>query len=153
MLCRVSDIVSFCDENGIICDAMVVSVNKNGNVDLTTVDGHTLGERQNDVQYNESEYSIKRTWKPLQKEKTRPRNICIPQLLQQRIEHDFSYHDLNEMQLSIYKEIIDEVRALAIHLCSVTPQTREQSLAIADLDAFLSHAEQALSRYSQWYRE
>ena len=52
---------------------------------------------------------------------------------QKQIEHTFTYHPPKGDQAERYGQIREQGKAFALFLCSVTPESREQSLALTYL--------------------
>ena len=70
----------------------------------------------------------------------------IHQMQQQRIDNDYSYHPPKEDQPDRYIRIRQAARELAMVICENTPTSREQSLALTDLDRVVMEANAAIAR-------
>jgi hypothetical protein len=63
-----------------------------------------------------------------------------------RIENDFRYHAPKEDQQERYVRIREAAKQLAIIICENTPMSREQSVALTDLDKVVMVANAAIAR-------
>jgi hypothetical protein len=63
-----------------------------------------------------------------------------------RIENDFRYHAPKEDQQERYVRIREAAKQLAIVICENTPMSREQSVALTDLDKVVMVANAAIAR-------
>jgi len=66
--------------------------------------------------------------------------------LKKRIENDFTYHPPLPGQPQRYQEIRDKARELAMIIVDLTPISREQSLALTDLEGVVFYANAAIAR-------
>lgn len=66
--------------------------------------------------------------------------------LQQQIENNFTYHAPKADQQDRYVQIRDKAKALALTIAEVTPSSREQSLAITNLEQTVMWANAAIAR-------
>lgn len=63
-----------------------------------------------------------------------------------RIEHNFTFHAPNEDQPQRYEAIRSRAKEYALWLISVTPPSREQSLALTALEEVVFWANAAIAR-------
>lgn len=63
-----------------------------------------------------------------------------------RIENDFCYHSPKDDQPSRYVTIRDKAKELAIVICENTPPSREQSVALTELDHVVMMANASIAR-------
>jgi len=63
-----------------------------------------------------------------------------------RIENDYSYHPPMGDQPQRYEAIRDKAKELAILICEVSPPSREQSVALTELDHVVMMANAAIAR-------
>lgn len=68
------------------------------------------------------------------------------ELLRSRIDRDFSYHPPKGDQVGRYGEIRDKAREFAHLIAVVTPASREQSLALTNLEQAVMFANAAIAR-------
>lgn len=68
------------------------------------------------------------------------------QELLQRLENDFTYHPPKDDQIARYQAIREKALKFAYFLVAVTPQSREQSLALTHLEDVVSCANAAIAR-------
>ena len=64
----------------------------------------------------------------------------------ERLENTFKYHTPKEDQLDRYDCIRAYAFELALTICSCTPPSREQSLALTKLEEAVMHANAAIAR-------
>lgn len=69
-----------------------------------------------------------------------------PQSMQQRIERDFTYHAPKGDQLERYQRLRDAGKDLALQIVELTPTSREQSLALSQLETAIMWANAAIAR-------
>lgn len=70
----------------------------------------------------------------------------IDEKMRARLENDYTYHSPKDDQPSRYAAIREAGKALAIVICENTPVSREQSVALTDLDKVLMVANAAIAR-------
>ena len=63
-----------------------------------------------------------------------------------RLDNDFKYHSPKEDQPTRYVEIRDKAHELALLICANTPASREQSVALTELDHVVMMANAAIAR-------
>lgn len=68
------------------------------------------------------------------------------QRLVARIEHDFSYHAPKGDQVERYQQIRDKAKEFALLIAELTPYSREQSLALTNLEQAVFFANAAIAR-------
>ncbi len=66
--------------------------------------------------------------------------------LQERIERDFTYHETKPGQQERYVQLRDEYKKLALLVAELTPTSREQSLALTELEYSNMMANAAIAR-------
>ncbi len=66
--------------------------------------------------------------------------------IQERIESDFTYHAPKVGQPEKYVELRDAAKALALQIVSLTPTSREQSLALTSLEEAIFWANASIAR-------
>lgn len=66
--------------------------------------------------------------------------------LHTRIERDFTYHAPKYAQQDKYEMIRDKAKAFAALIAGITPESREQSLAITNLEQAVMWANAAIAR-------
>jgi hypothetical protein len=66
--------------------------------------------------------------------------------VRQRIESDFTYHPPKGDQTARYEHLRDTAKALAYHIVEMTPESREQSLALTNLEQAVMWANAAIAR-------
>ncbi len=64
----------------------------------------------------------------------------------ERIERDFTYHAPKPGQVERYTQIRDEAKKLALLINDLTPPSREQSLALTNIEQAVSFANAAIAR-------
>ena len=64
----------------------------------------------------------------------------------EEIEKRFTYHPPQPGQPALYEQIRYTAKELAITICSLTPESREQSLAITALEESVMWANAAIAR-------
>lgn len=62
------------------------------------------------------------------------------------IEHNFTYHAPNSEQIEKYQQIREKYKELALFLLEITPVSREQSLALTQLEYSCMMANAAIAR-------
>lgn len=68
--------------------------------------------------------------------------------LRERIENDYTYHPPTPDQVPKYEQIRAEVKALALTLADLCPESRELSTALTHLDAVVAAANASIARHS-----
>lgn len=63
-----------------------------------------------------------------------------------RIENDYMYHSPTGDQPERYQQIRQKAKELAVVICSNTPPSREQSVALTELDHVVMMANAAIAR-------
>lgn len=63
-----------------------------------------------------------------------------------QIEHNFTYHAPKGDQVERYQQIRDKAKELALLIVDLTPYSREQSLAITELEKAVAFANAAIAR-------
>lgn len=58
----------------------------------------------------------------------------------------FTYHPVKPGQADVYSNLRGEARALAGHICSVSPLSRERSLALTKLEECIMWANAGIAR-------
>lgn len=66
--------------------------------------------------------------------------------MSQRIQNDYTYHAPKEDQPSRYERIRNVAKNLAIVIVEETPESREQSVALTQLDGVVMNANAAIAR-------
>ena len=66
--------------------------------------------------------------------------------MKERVENDFTYHAPTGNQAQRYQEIRDLAKSLANRLLDLTPQSREQSLALTHLEECVFWANASIAR-------
>lgn len=66
--------------------------------------------------------------------------------LKARIERDFTYHTPKADQPERYTQIRDKAKELALLIADTTPQSREQSLALTQLEQAVFWANAGIAR-------
>lgn len=66
--------------------------------------------------------------------------------MQARLDNDFQYHSPKDDQPARYVTIRDKAKELAITICENTPPSREQSVALTELDHVVMIANAAIAR-------
>lgn len=66
--------------------------------------------------------------------------------IRERVERDFTYHPPKPEQQSKYAAIRDKAKELALLIVDLTPESREQSLAITSLEDVVAKANAAIAR-------
>lgn len=66
--------------------------------------------------------------------------------LKERIERDFTYHAPKSGQPERYTQMREKAKELALLIADLTPQSREQSLAITQLEQSVFFANAAIAR-------
>ncbi len=69
-----------------------------------------------------------------------------PMTIQERIERDFTYHAPTPEQVVNYTQLRDAYKALALLVVELTPASREQSLALTELEYSNMMANAAIAR-------
>jgi hypothetical protein len=70
----------------------------------------------------------------------------INQTILERLNRDFTYHSPKEDQPERYQFLRDEASRLAINIVKLTPQSREQSLALTKLEEAIFWANASIAR-------
>jgi hypothetical protein len=63
-----------------------------------------------------------------------------------RIENDFTYHAPKGDQIERYQKLRDKAKELALLIVDLTPYSREQSLALTELEKATMFANAAIAR-------
>lgn len=71
---------------------------------------------------------------------------AISESMLYRIDNDYTYHPPKEDQQERYIKIRNAAKQLAILICEETPSSREQSVALTDLDKVVMNANAAIAR-------
>jgi hypothetical protein len=66
--------------------------------------------------------------------------------LLQRIENDFIYHQMNEEQQARCARIRAKSKELALLIADTTPESREQSVALTNLESVMFYPNAAIAR-------
>lgn len=66
--------------------------------------------------------------------------------LKTRIERDFTYHAPKPTQLERYTQLREKGKELALLIADLTPQSREQSLALTHLEQATFYANASIAR-------
>ncbi len=66
--------------------------------------------------------------------------------LLKRLESDFTYHPPKEGQMERYQEIRKQAHDFACEIVKMTPQSREQSLALTNLEQAVFWANASIAR-------
>lgn len=66
--------------------------------------------------------------------------------MKDRIENNFTYHSPNESQQERYPKLREKAKELAILICELTPASREQSVALTELETSVFWANAAIAR-------
>lgn len=70
----------------------------------------------------------------------------IDDTTRQRIDNTFTYHAPKPGQAERYVGIRESAKQLALIIVSLTPKSREQSLALTHLEECVMHANAAIAR-------
>lgn len=70
----------------------------------------------------------------------------IDEKIARQIENNFTYHSPKDDQSERYIRIRDDAKALAYFICHYTPPSREQSLALTNLEQAIFWANAAIAR-------
>lgn len=70
----------------------------------------------------------------------------INEVMAKRIQNDFTYHAPKGDQQDRYVKIREKAKELAVVICESTPQSREQSVALTELDHVVMMANAAIAR-------
>lgn len=65
-----------------------------------------------------------------------------------QVEHNFTYHAPKPEQQPKYERLRELAKELGLAIVDLTPESREQSLAITDLENCIMHANAAIARHS-----
>jgi hypothetical protein len=68
------------------------------------------------------------------------------QALKERIENDFVFHSLKDGQEDRYKAIRSKAKEFALLIVDSTPTSREQSVALTELEKVMFYANAAIAR-------
>lgn len=71
---------------------------------------------------------------------------ALRELLIQRIKRDFTYHAPKPGQAERYTQIREKAKEFALLIANTTPASREQSLALTELDKSVFFANAAIAR-------
>lgn len=66
----------------------------------------------------------------------------------QQVEHNFTYHKPKPEQQPKYAQLRELAKTLGLAIVDLTPESREQSLALTDLENCIMHANAAIARHS-----
>lgn len=66
--------------------------------------------------------------------------------MEERLRNDHTYHRPHEGQPERYEAIRDKAHSLAHYLLTVTPPSREQSLALTKIEEAVFYANAAIAR-------
>jgi hypothetical protein len=77
----------------------------------------------------------------------KPTNESLQRILIERIERDFTYHAPKPGQLERYEQIRNKAKEFALLIAVLTPHSREQSLALTNLEQASMMANAAIARY------
>jgi hypothetical protein len=66
--------------------------------------------------------------------------------IRERIENDFTYHAPKEGQPERYQQIREKAKELALLIVDLTPTSREQSIALTELETATFFANAAIAR-------
>ena len=66
----------------------------------------------------------------------------------QQVEHNFTYHKPKPEQQPKYERLRELAKELGLAIVDLTPTSREQSLALTDLEDCIMHANAAIARHS-----
>lgn len=66
--------------------------------------------------------------------------------MRDRIGNNFTYHAPTEDQIERYSVIREHGRVFATLICELTPQSREQSVALTKIEEFVMWANAAIAR-------
>ena len=66
--------------------------------------------------------------------------------MQERLDNDFKYHAPKDDQQERYVRIRDAAKVLAIIICENSPSSREQSVALTELDHVVMMTNAAIAR-------
>jgi hypothetical protein len=67
-------------------------------------------------------------------------------MVRAELENRFTYHEPGELQIKAFKAIREQALDLAETIASLTPESREQSLAITKLEEVVMWANAAIAR-------
>lgn len=70
----------------------------------------------------------------------------IQEQMESRLKNDFTYHAPKDGQAERYEMIREAGRVFATLICSMTPTSREQSLALTQVDQAVMWANAAIAR-------
>lgn len=70
----------------------------------------------------------------------------IGENMQKRLDNDFKYHAPKDDQQERYVKIRDAAKVLAILICENSPSSREQSVALTELDHVVMMTNAAIAR-------
>lgn len=65
-----------------------------------------------------------------------------------QVEHNFTYHAPKPEQQPKYARLRELAKELGLAIVDLTPESREQSMAITDLENCIMHANAAIARHS-----
>lgn len=85
------------------------------------------------------------TWDVIRRFMNKPK-YPIVEPMASRLENDYKYHAPKEDQQERYVRIREAAKQLAIVICENTPSSREQSVALTDLDKVVMMANAAIAR-------
>ena len=75
-----------------------------------------------------------------------PDELTLKQAMQARIENDFTYHAPRPGQPEKYTALRDKAKEFALLIVELTPSSREQSLALTQLETAVMFANAAIAR-------
>jgi len=70
----------------------------------------------------------------------------MPQITDEEIETRFTYHPPKDDQPERYVQLRDQTKGLAYLIRDLTPESREQSLALTHLEQVMFYASAAIAR-------
>jgi hypothetical protein len=71
-----------------------------------------------------------------------------PQTIQERLDNDYTYHAPTPEQVDVYTKIRATAKAFAELVANMTPASREQSIALTNIEAAVMYANAAVARHS-----
>ena len=69
--------------------------------------------------------------------------------MRERIESDFTYHSPKPGQPEKYTQLRDKAKELALLIVELTPASREQSIALTELETSVFFANAAIARHGE----
>jgi hypothetical protein len=83
-----------------------------------------------------------------ERRKNMPEDKAPQKTKRAEIEHNFTYHSPKPEQQPKYEQLRDEAKKLALLIHDLTPEGREQSLAITHLENCVMCANAAIARHT-----